>query len=205
MHSLWVFITDIITTKMKATISLFILLFFSVVSYSQMNNAATNCAVKMKSISGMKMTAPVSLTDTTEKIMGDAAVSGYQFAYVGKSKKPFVQMKAENRTGTSAMTLDSTSELNYLQTLTGETTSVTNQLIRLSYNGFKIFGVVRNPETTNGIIESFIMAPNNAEILFFDFYSLQPGAAGFQDVNYQSARNSFLGEYTDKLNQCVNR
>ena len=82
----------------------------------------------------------------------------------------------------------------------------TPNLLELTYNGYKIYGLSRNTVERDTTLGTFVMFPGNNITVYLYFNNIQPKLRNFETLDdYRGQRNRFLGEYTSYLNNCFTR
>jgi hypothetical protein len=184
----------------------------SITGFTQNNKTIANCFINFKAASGLKMAAPERLPADAEKLRklptsnGDVDVSrldGYRIIYNNKKKAPFIDVKVE-LSDAASYGKDTVNILNNLQYLNSAGTGMeTSGIIKLTFNGYPIYGISRNTIDSGSILGTFVMFPGNNTTVYFYFHNLKPEFRTFTSVDdYKGQRNAFLGEYTSHLVNC---
>jgi hypothetical protein len=170
------------------------------------------CFLSFNKASGLKMNPPERMpeeNDHTRKLPTDRGelditiADGYRILYLNKKHAPFVNLKVElsapeNYEADKRIVLDN---LKYLNANSAGMES--KDLLELSYNGYKIYGLSRAGIENGSTLGTFVMFPGDNTIVYFYFNNLKPGYRTFENVDeYKSLRNDFIGEYTAYIKQC---
>lgn len=194
---------------MKLLSSLLTVLFVTgLYSFSTNQNKIARCYINFNKASKLSMASPERLPETSKKVRqvrtekGEVEISridGYHIIYSNKNKFPFINLKVELSDPKSYVS-DTSGILENLKYLNSHSTNrETNDLIKLSYNGYTIYGLSRNTIQADSTLGNFVMFPGNDIIVYFEFNNLK----NFESIgDYKSQRNAFLGAYTNHLKNC---
>jgi hypothetical protein len=174
--------------------------------------AIGKCYLSFDKPSNLKMAAPDHFpeendhTRTLPTANGDVAITildGYRVLYNNLKNAPFVNLKVE-LSNAQRYEADKQHILDNLKYMTANSPDMeTKDLIQLSYNGYKIYGISRNGIETGSTLGVFIMFPGNNTVVYFYFNNLNPLYRNFNSLHdYQQQRNTFISEYTSHLNAC---
>ncbi len=183
-------------------------------SFFAKDNEILKCYLNLSKIATLSSTSPERLVPTSRKARKflteerEVIVSrndGYEMLYNTKRNYTFVGVKVESSDPDSYGS-DTLNVLKNLQFINSHSVNMeTKDLITLTYNNHTVYGVSRNSLDTERTLGFFVMFPGKNVIVYFDFYSLKSKVQNFESQDdYRSMRNSFLGEYTSSLNNCLN-
>lgn len=140
---------------------------------------------------------------------GPAVISvtdGYRILYNNNKNAPFVNLKVELSDPTSygSDTLNVLANLKYLTSSSQDMES--KDLIELSYNGYKIYGLSRSGIDKGTTLGIFVIFPGNNTIIYVYFNNVSADLRHFNNLTeYKIERNGFLGNYTNHLRQCKDK
>lgn len=179
------------------------------------NYEISTCYVSFTTATDLTAAEPNKLPETAEKFRtvktenGEVEVSrvdGYRVLYNNDKKVPFVNLKIELSEQNSYET-DQKKLLDNLKYLNSHSAGMeTKNLIELTFNGYKIFGLSRETIERGSILGSFIMFPGNGVTVYFDFNNLKPDFRNFENIeDYKKQRDRFIEEYTKFLKTCIGK
>ena len=184
-------------------------------SFLKNQNEIAPCYINFNKASKLSMTSPERLPSTSEKVRqlqtekGETEITrvdGYRILYNNKNKVAFINLKVE-LSDLKAYSEDTTNILENLRYLNTHSANMEmSDLIKLTYNGYTIYGLSRNTLDAGSNLGSFVMFPGNNITVYFDFSNLKPAFRNYESLDdYKSQRNSFFGAYTSHLNTCLNK
>ena len=196
---------------MKATIFITVLIVSSLFSLPSLAQISS-CYLNFNKANNLKMKDADHLpaeANHTRKLITDngevdiTAADAYRILYYNRKNVAFVNLKVETSAAGNYET-DKNNVLANLRFLNSHSANMeTKELIELSYNGFKIYGLSRNSTESGSTLGTFVMFPGNNTIVYFYFNNIRPEYANFKDLtDYKSQRNDFIGRYTSYLNTC---
>lgn len=185
------------------------------VGFSTHSMDIANCFINFDKVSKLSMASPQRLPETAEKVRrlptenGEVEVTridGYRILYNNEKKAPFVNLKVE-LSDPSSYEKDTANILKNLKYLNSRGINMeTKDLVELTFNGYRIYGISRNSIEAGSTLGSFVMFAGENTIVYFDFNNLKPEFRNFQSLDeYKSQRNQFIGEYTNHLNKCSDK
>jgi hypothetical protein len=193
------------------TIFLLTALFFSFTN----RNEIGQCYVSFKTASNLTAADPDRLPETSEKVRtvktdnGELEVTridGYRILYNNTKKAPFVNLKVE-LSEEKSYEKDQKHLLDNLKYLNSHSAGMeTKDLIELTFNGYKVYGLSRGTIEAGSTLGTFIMFPGNGVTVYFYFNNLKPEFRNFESVEeYKKQRNKFMDEYTKFLTTCKDK
>jgi len=132
-----------------------------------------------------------------------SVMDGYRILYNNKKGAPFVNLKVElsNPKQYAKDTANLLENLTYLNLQSKE--METKSLIKLKFNGYRIYGMSQNNIVNGTTLGTFVMFPGNNTIIYFYFNNLKPEYRNFENLTeYKTQRNGFMGNYTGYLKNC---
>lgn len=206
---------DIHSDDMKTNqIILLTLLTLGLLSFN-LKTEIKNCYISYKGSKTLTATAPDRLPESSAKPReiktsnGPAVISvtdGYRILYNNNKNAPFVNLKVELSDPTSygSDTLNVLANLKYLTSSSQDMES--KDLIELSYNGYKIYGLSRSGIDKGTTLGIFVIFPGNNTIIYVYFNNVSADLRHFNNLTeYKIERNGFLGNYTNHLRQCKDK
>jgi hypothetical protein len=171
-----------------------------------------NCYLSYKGSKNLTAAAPDRLPESSAKPRqvktgsGNVEISvmdGYRILYNNNKDAAFVNLKVE-LSDPKLYGKDTVNVLANLKYLNSNGTDMeTKELIELSFNGYKIYGLSRSNIDKGSTLGIFAIFPGNNTIVYVYFNNLKPAARHFENItDYKSVRNGFLGNYTFHLNNC---
>jgi len=174
-----------------------------------------NCYLSYKGSKTLTAAPPDRLPEgsaTPRKVKtadGEVEISvadGYRILYNNNKEAPFVNLKVElsNPKSYAQDTLNLLANLRYLNSV-GQNME-TKDLIKLSFNGYTIYGLSRSSIEKGSTLGTFVLFPGNNTIVYVYFNNLKPEVRNFEDLtDYKTQRNGFLGNYTMHLKKCTDK
>jgi hypothetical protein len=198
---------------MNAKIILFMMasLFLSFSSIPEIGN----CYINFKNATGLTAGTQDRLPSTSDhfRILKRDSIEvyvsrmdGYRILFRNNKNAPFANLKIELSAATSygKDTLNILANLKYLNAR--GINMETKDIIELSYNSFKIYGLSRSSIDKGSTLGSFVMFPGNNISVFFDFENGTPETRSFTTLEeYKAQRNAFMDEYTLYLKNCLGK
>ena len=135
-----------------------------------------------------------------------SVTDGYRILYNNNKNAAFVNLKVELSDPKSydKDTLNVLANLKYLNSIS--TDMETKDLVELSFNGYKIYGLSRNGIEKGSTLGVFAIFPGNNTIVYIYFNNLKPEFRHFENlIEYKTERNGFLGNYTLHLKTCKDK
>jgi ABC-type sugar transport system permease subunit len=174
--------------------------------------AIKSCYLSFSKVSNLTVAAPDHFPDENDHTRtlptsnGEVSITildGYRVLYNNKKKAPFVNLKVE-LSDASRYEVDKQHVLDNLNYINANSTGMeTKDLITLTYNGYKIYGLSRAGIERGNTLGTFVMFPGDNTIVYFYFNNINPEYRNFSSLeDYQSQRNQFIEEYTAYLKGC---
>ena len=200
--------------KSKLTLFLTILLTVILLSFTSKNEIG-QCYISFKTATNLTVADPDRLPETSEKVRtvqtdnGDVEVTridGYRVLYDNDKKVPFVNLKVEQSENKS-YDKDQKNLVDNLKYLNSHSTGMeTKDLIKLEFNGYKVYGLSRGTIESGRTLGTFVMFPGNGVTVYFYFNNMKPEYRNFESVDdYKKQRDRFIDEYTKYLTTCKDR
>lgn len=178
-------------------------------------NEIRQCYISFKTATNLTSTDPDRLPETSEKVRalktdnGEVEVTridGYRILYNNDKKAPFVNLKVE-LSENKFYNKDQKNLIDNLKYLNSHSTGMeTKELIELTFNGYKVYGLSRGTIETGSTLGTFIMFPGNDVTVYFYFNNLKPEFRNFENVDdYKKQRDKFMDEYTKYLTTCKDK
>jgi hypothetical protein len=135
-----------------------------------------------------------------------SVMDGYRILYNNKKGVPFVNLKVE-LSDPKQYAKDTANLLENLKYLNSDSKDMeTKGLIKLYFNGYRIYGISRNNIENGMTLGTFVMFPGNNTIVYFYFNNLKPEFRNFENLtDYKTQRNGFMGNYTSHLKNCSDK
>ena len=152
-----------------------------------------------------KSSTPRQITINTGEVE-ISVMDGYRILYNNVKSHAFVNLKVELSEPKSygRDTLNVLANLQYLNSSGSDMES--KDLIQLSYNGYKIYGLSRSAIEKGNTLGVFALFPGDDVIVYIYFNNLEPEYRNFENLlEYKTERNEFLGNYTYHLKSCKNK
>ncbi len=176
------------------------------------NPTIKTCYINFSKADNLTMATPERMPDENDHTRmlvtanGEVPITildGYRVLYNNKKKAPFVNLKVE-LSDAARYEADKQHVLDNLTYMNAHSTGMeTKELITLTYNGYKIYGLSRAGIESGSTLGIFVMFPGDNTIVYFYFNNLQPAYRNFTSLeDYQGQRNEFLGGYTAYLIGC---
>ncbi|HWY09779.1 MAG TPA: hypothetical protein VN026_00565 [Bacteroidia bacterium] len=192
-----------------ALIGLFLFLNFSI------KDEINKCYIAFTKTPGLTTMEPERLPANTEKFRdlttetGEVKVSridGYRIKYNNNKGVEFVNIKVE-LSDAKSYGADTTNIIENLKYLNSHSTNMESKdLVVLSFNGYKIYGLGRASLEKGSTLGTFVIFPGNNTTVYFYFNNLKPELRHYEDYSaYRDQRNGFLGNYTHYLKQCKDK
>lgn len=197
--------------KSKLSVILAILSAAFLLSFKNKGNI-NSCFLSFKNPTGLSMGATDRVSEkadhhrTLPTSKGDVVITrvdGYRVLYNNNKDVPFVNLKVE-QTEEGAYLTDQTKLLENLRYFAATGVNMeSNEVIKLEFNGYTIWGVSRNSIKEGSNLGTFVMFPGNDIVVYFYFNNLKPGYRHFETAEeYKALRNAFIDEYTRHLKGC---
>lgn len=170
------------------------------------------CFISFQGSNGLTAQAADRLPETSEKIRqvktnkGEVAITridGYRVLYNNSKNAPFVNLKVEmsDNKAYPADTIGLVENLKYMNSASQG--METKDIIELSYNGYKIYGLSRSSIEKGSTLGTFIMFPGDNTTVYFYFNNMTPEFRNFESVDdYKKQRDTFMDDYTKYLKSC---
>lgn len=197
---------------LTSILSSWILLSFTTVNDKEIGN----CYLSFKDAAGLTVSRTDRLPDDAANktrmlstANGDiklTVLDGYRVLYNNDKNAVFVNLKVEI-SDQKTYGMDTTHLLENLKYLNSRSTNMeTKDMMRLSFNGYTIYGVNRSGIEVGYNLGTFVMFPSNNIVVYFYFQNIKPEARQFKDsLDYRKQRNNFLDAYTHYLRNCTDK
>lgn len=201
---------------MKSKIAILSTLILTLLLLSFKNtNEIGKCFISLVTATNLTAATPDRLPEASAKVRtvktenGEVEVTridGYRILYNNEKKVPFVNLKVE-LSDPKAYETDQVRLLDNLKYLNAHSTGMeTKELIELTFNGYKIYGLSRGTIEAGSTLGTFIMFPGNGVTVYFYFNNLKLEYRNFDTVDdYKKLRDKFLDEYTKHLTACSDK
>ena len=200
--------------KLQITLFFTVLLTITFLSFKS-KNEINNCYISFKNATNLKAEKPEQKPRnagnfrTVNTAYGDVevtSVEGFRIIYNNNKKAPFVNLKVELSDPDSYET-DQKKIIDNLKYLnSGSPGMESEELVELTFNGYKISGLSRANIETGSTLGIFAMFPGNGVSVYFYFNNAKPGLRNFENVEeYRKQRDIFLDEYTKHLVVCIGK
>ncbi|MCU0439001.1 MAG: hypothetical protein MUC49_13970 [Raineya sp.] len=198
---------------MKSKLILFSTIFLtSILISSTTKNEIGQCYISFKNATNLTAADPDRLPETSEKFRivktdkGEVEVTridGYRILYNNEKNAPFVNLKVE-LSDKKSYDKDKKNLLDNLKYLNSHSQNMeTKDLIKLEFNGYKVYGLSRATIETGSTLGTFVMFPGNGVTVHFYFNNMKPEYRNFESVeDYKKQRDRFIDEYTKYLKTC---
>ncbi|GAA4340762.1 hypothetical protein GCM10023149_52470 [Mucilaginibacter gynuensis] len=171
-----------------------------------------SCYLSFKNANHLKATEAVHLPDPNAKTRTIITETGevpfvitdaYRIQYNNKYKVEFANIKIE-QSSPESYAANKNNLLNSLKFINKNSTGMeTTDLIELSYNGYKIYGINRESIDDGSNLGTFVLFPGDNTIVYVYFTNQPKNKRSFKTrEEYLDQRNTFLGEYTAHLMNC---
>ncbi|KOY87817.1 hypothetical protein AD998_18250 [bacterium 336/3] len=198
---------------MKSKLMLFSTIFLTgiLISFTTKNEIG-QCYISFKNATNLTATDPDRLPEASEKFRivktdkGEVEVTrmdGYRVLYNNEKNAPFVNLKVE-LSDKKSYEKDKKNLLDNLKYLNSHSQNMeTKDLIKLEFNGYKVYGFSRATIETGSTLGTFVMFPGNGVTVYFYFNNMKPEYRNFESVeDYKKQRDKFIDEYTKYLKTC---
>ena len=173
-----------------------------------------NCFISFQGSNGLTAQAANRLPETSEKARvvktskGEVTITrtdGYRVLYNNNKNAPFVNLKVElsEHKAYPTDTIGLVENLKYLNSASQG--METKEIIELTFNGYKIYGLSRNSIEKSSILGTFIIFPGNTTVYVY-FNNMTPEFRNFESVDdYKKQRDRFMDDYTKHLKSCAKK
>ena len=170
------------------------------------------CLISFQGSNGLTAQTADRLPETAEKVRqlktnsGEVAITrvdGYRVLYKNNKNVPFVNLKVE-LSDSKAYQVDTIGLIENLKYMNSASQGMeTKDILELSFNGYKIYGLSRNSIEKGSTLGTFIMFPGNDITVYFYFNNLPPDLRTFESLeDYKTQRDKFIDDYTKHLKSC---
>ncbi|MEJ7643724.1 MAG: hypothetical protein WKF87_03960 [Chryseolinea sp.] len=130
-------------------------------------------------------------------------IDGYRVFYNNSKNAPFVNLKVE-LSDNRAYPTDTVGLVENLKYMNSASQGMeTKDIIELTLNGYRIYGLSRGSIEKGSTLGTFIMFPGDNTTIYFYFNNMTPEFRNFDSLeDYKKQRNKFMDDYTKYLKSC---